>query len=113
MIAHLCDQCGKVLEDEYYHIPILKASFKNPGWGRMVLRIGGKTLCESCAFGINYAVSGDEEVKYVKKYTCNVDWNTIGKLYEQGKTVKEIVAETGYSDTTVRRGIAKKKAAPK
>ena len=111
MRVTVCDMCKKPLEDEYYHIPIMRASLKSSGWGNMVLRIGGRTLCKSCAFGIAGVVNGDEEIKYAKKYTCNVDWKTIGKLYEQGKTVKEIIAETGYSDTTVRRGIAKKKAA--
>ena len=115
MRVTVCDMCKKPLEDEYYHIPIMRASLKNSGWGNMVLRIGGRTLCKSCAFGIAGVVNGDEEIKYAKKYTCNVDWKTIGKLYEHGKTVKEIIAETGYSDTTVRRGIAKakEKAAPK
>lgn len=111
MKVDVCDMCKKPLEDEYYHIPVLRASLKNPGWGKMVLRIGGKTLCKSCAFGIAGVVNGDEEVKYAKKYATNIDWDAIGRLYDQGKTVKEIVVELGYSATTVRRGIAKKKAA--
>lgn len=113
MKAKLCDKCGKLLPQEgCYQIPVLWKANGTGGFGKLKFWIG-RELCESCAFGTNELVNGDEEIKYARKYATNIDWDVIGRLYDQGKTVKEIVVELGYSATTVRRGIAKKKAAPK
>ena len=115
MKIEICDMCKKPLEDEYYHIPVLRASLNNPGWGKMVLRIGGRTLCKSCAFGIAGVVNGDEEIKHVKHYSTDIDRNAIIEMHKQGKQTKEISIALGYSESTVRRTVAayKEKAAPK
>ena len=111
MKAKLCDKCGKLLPQEgCCQIPVLWKAEGTAGFGKVEFWLVRDT-CKSCAFGTNDLVNGDEEVKYAKKYATNIDWNAIGRLYDQGKTVKEIVMELGYSATTVRRGITKKKAA--
>ena len=80
----------------------------------MVLRIGGRTLCKSCAFGIAGVVNGDEEIKHVKHYSTDINRKAIIEIHKQGKQTKEISIETGYSESTVRRTVAEyKKAAPK
>ena len=115
MKIEVCDMCQKVLTDEYYHIPVLRADVRNPGWGKMVLRIGGSRLCKSCAFGIAGLVNGDEEIKHIKHYSTDIDRNAIIELHKQGKQTKEISIALRYSDSTVRRTVAayKEKAAPK
>ena len=115
MKIEVCDMCKTVLTDEYYHIPVLRADVRNPGWGKMVLRIGGSRLCKSCAFGIAGVCNGDEEIKYARKHSSDIDRNAIIRLHKEGKQTKEISTELGYSESTVRRVVAayKEKAAPK
>lgn len=111
MKVYLCDMCKKPLGEEYYHIPVMKARFKIAGWGKMLTRIGGAHLCESCAFGIAGVVNGDEELKNVRRHRTDMDPAEVLKLADDGMTVREIVKKLGYNETSVRRIL--KKAAPK
>ena len=53
MIIRVCDMCKKELpEDKYFQIVVMEAEFGcGKGIGRMVTRIGGRHLCQSCAMG--------------------------------------------------------------
>lgn len=114
MKIEVCDQCRKQLGDDYYHIPVMKHKFSKGGsWGKIVLRIGGRKLCEDCALAIAEMVNGDKEIKKYTRGYYKVDPELINMLLDKGLTVYEIMEQTGLSETSVRRVLTarnKKKA---
>lgn len=77
----------------------------------MVVRLGGKTLCESCANGIIGVINGDSEIRNVRKHTTDIDYDLVFKMYDSGIKIADIVKQTGYGRTTITRGLANRKKA--
>lgn len=116
MIIRVCDMCKKELpKDKYFQIVVMEAEFGcGKGIGRMVTRIGGRHLCQSCAMGVAEVVNGDAEIRNVRRHETEIDKELICKLRDDGMRVMDIVKTTGYSRTSVSRALTeRKKAAPK
>lgn len=116
MIIRVCDMCKKELpKDKYFQIVVMEAEFGcGKGIGRMVTRIGGRHLCQSCAMGVAEVVNGDSEIRNVRRHETEIDKELICKLRDDGMRVMDIVKTTGYSRTSVSRALTeRKKAAPK
>ena len=116
MLIRVCDMCKKELpKDKYFQIVVMEAEFGcGKGIGRMVTRIGGRHLCQSCAMGVAEVVNGDSEIRNVRRHETEIDKELICKLRDDGMRVMDIVKTTGYSRTSVSRALTeRKKAAPK
>jgi hypothetical protein len=108
--------CKKELpEDKYFQIVVMEAEFgSGKGIGKMITRIGGRHLCQSCAMGVAEVVNGDAEIRNVRRHQTEIDKGLIYKLRDEGMKLADIVKTTGYSRTSVGRALTeRKKAAPK
>lgn len=110
MKVNVCDQCRKPLGDDYWHIPVMRHKFSKGGsWGKIVLRIGGRKLCEDCALAIAEMVNGDREIKKYSRGYYKVNPAEVCQLSDKGLTVYEIMEQTGLSETSIRRVLTARK----